>query len=92
MEQTQALLKIVGRVQGVFFRDYAVTKASELGLTGYVRNAPDGTVEVLAQGSKEKIQELINWCYEGSPSAKVEDVVVDWQKVEESLEGFHVVY
>lgn len=70
-------IKVLGKVQGVFYRRCTQDKARKLGLTGYVANLEDGSVEVLAQGGDAKVTELIEWCREGSPSAAVEQVLVD---------------
>ena len=86
-----AKLKIFGRVQGVFFRDFTEEKAIELKLTGWVKNMPDGTVEVLIEGKDELIEQMIIWCYEGSPNANVDDVKVEWAEPE-GCEGFEVRY
>ncbi|MDX1628952.1 MAG: acylphosphatase [Fulvivirga sp.] len=65
---------ISGKVQGVFYRDSTRRKARELGITGWVRNEPDGTVYMEAEGEKEQLDELIDWCKEGPPRARVENV------------------
>ncbi|PHU06486.1 Acylphosphatase [Capsicum chinense] len=62
---------IKGRVQGVFYRDWTVENAKELGLKGWVRNRRDGTVEALFSGSPEKVQEMEQRCRRGPPSAIV---------------------
>ncbi len=69
---------IYGYVQGVFFRACARDKALELGLTGYVRNLPDGSVELEAEGDEGSLRELISWCHQGPPEARVERVEVSW--------------
>ncbi len=53
---------VSGRVQGVFFRDTCQRVASELGVRGWVRNRPDGTVEVAAGGSRDAVDSLLDWC------------------------------
>ena len=63
-----------GKVQGVFFRKNTRRKAVELGLTGFVRNLDDGTVEVIAQGDEEKVNELVEFIKKGPGSAKVINV------------------
>ena len=68
---------IKGKVQGVFFRVSAKEKADELGITGEVRNLPDGRVEVVACGDEARVQQLIAWCHKGPPRAKVEKVMVN---------------
>ncbi len=67
-------LRISGRVQGVYFRYYAVRKARELGLTGWVRNRRDGTVEAMVQGAPEAVDAMIAWAKRGPPSAMVSAV------------------
>lgn len=71
-------LIIKGKVQGVFYRHSTREKARALGLNGWVRNRPDGTVEAEASGSKERLESLIDWCKTGPPAARVESVQVDW--------------
>lgn len=66
--------RVTGRVQGVFFRDSTRHEAQRLGLTGYARNLPDGSVEVLACGSDAKVRQLCDWLREGPPMAEVEQV------------------
>lgn len=68
---------VSGRVQGVFYRKYTALKATELGVTGFVRNLPDGRVEILAEGTKEQIGALEAWCHRGSPKAQVTAVDVE---------------
>ena len=75
----QVYLIISGKVQGVFYRVSCQEIAQGLGLTGWVKNLPTGQVEILAQGEKEKIEKLIEWCNKGPPGAKVSEVKVEWQ-------------
>ncbi len=75
----QAHLVIVGKVQGVFYRASCQEVAQELGLTGWVKNLSNGNVEVLAQGEKEKIEKLIEWCRKGTSGARVDNVEIEWQ-------------
>ena len=65
-----------GRVQGVFFRDSARREAARLGVAGWVRNCPDGTVQAHVEGSPEAVAELVRWCREGPRHADVDDVRV----------------
>ena len=67
---------VSGRVQGVFYRASTRLKAIEVGCTGYVRNLTDGRVEVLAVGASSAVQSLIDWLWQGPPSARVADVQV----------------
>lgn len=86
-----AKLKIFGKVQGVFFRDFTEEQANKLGVKGWVKNMPDGTVEALIEGKDELLEQMIIWCYEGSPNAIVKDVKVEWVKPEGCV-GFEIKY
>jgi len=68
------LAKIHGRVQGVGFRYMTILKACEIGVTGYVRNLDDGSVEVHAEGDEKKLHSLIDWLRTGPPGAIVQNV------------------
>ncbi len=68
-------LKITGKVQGVFFRESTRQKASELGLTGWVRNEPDRTVTVRATGPAGALAQLESWCATGPKMAEVKEVM-----------------
>lgn len=67
---------VTGKVQGVFFRKYTCHKAIELGLNGWVKNLPDGSVEITATGDENAIRDLILWCHKGPERAKVTQVMV----------------
>ncbi len=69
-------LTIKGRVQGVAFRKYTKRQADKIGLKGFVKNQPDGSVYVEAEGSEEALDQFLLWCYEGSPLARVDHVEV----------------
>ncbi|HEY0434079.1 MAG TPA: acylphosphatase [Chitinophagaceae bacterium] len=64
-------IRVEGRVQGVFFRQSTVERAQQLGLDGTVRNCEDGSVEIIATGHHDAIEELIRWCWHGPPKSKV---------------------
>ncbi len=81
---------ISGFVQGVGFRRFVRSKAEMLGLTGWVRNLPDRRVEVIAQGAKEKIEQLIKECKKGSFLSEVEDLDVQWEEIEEKFDTFDI--
>ena len=86
-------LKIYGQVQGINFRYYVRQKARELGLSGYVKNLLDGTVEVVAEGEKESLKKLLDWCKIGPRHAEVEKVEERWQNINESgFEEFRIEY
>ena len=71
MTVTRTRLYISGRVQGVNFRYFTRQEALRLGLAGWVRNLPDGRVEVVAEGEEEQVERLIGWCRGGPPLAVV---------------------
>jgi acylphosphatase len=71
MDDIRVRLNIQGRVQGVWFRDSTRRQAVRLGVTGWVKNKADGSVEVLAEGPEEKVADLIQWCHHGPPYARV---------------------
>jgi len=73
-------LKIYGQVQGVFFRANTQEEAQRLGLAGWVKNKVDGSVLIEAQGEKEKLEQLIDWCQKGSPNSQVEKIEIQWRK------------
>ena len=79
-----------GRVQGVGFRYYVVEKALALGLRGYARNARDGSVEVLAQGTRPALERLVSLLWKGPSAARVSEVNTTWGQPTEHLSGFHV--
>ena len=68
---------VIGRVQGVFFRESTRQRAEALGVTGYARNLPDGRVEVLACGKSEAVEALCRWLWQGSPASHVMDVAIE---------------
>jgi acylphosphatase len=67
-------IKVEGQVQGVFFRQSTQEKARELGIKGSVKNCDDDSVEIIATGTKEQLDKLVEWCWEGPPKAKVINV------------------
>ena len=82
-----------GRVQRVFFRDFTSRQAIELGLTGYVRNLPDGqAVEVQAEGERSKLERLIEHLKVGPPKAKVKRVETNWSEYSGGYSGFSIKY
>ncbi len=74
MGMRRASLRIRGKVQGVFFRESTRMEATRLGLTGWVRNREDGSVEAVAEGESAVLEEFIRWCHQGPPTARVTDV------------------
>jgi len=74
MDKTTRHLRIHGRVQGVFFRESMRQKASELAVTGWVRNRFDGSVEAMIQGSPENVENMTEWARTGPAGAHVQRV------------------
>ena len=90
MERSAVHLVIVGRVQGVAFRARAVGEAHRLGLSGWVRNRMDGTVEARAEGPPEAVDAFVAWCRHGPPAASVEEVQVTRVSAHGLDRGFQV--
>ncbi len=88
----QVNLIISGRVQGVFFRAFVKKKAEQLGLSGWVRNNPDGTVEVIANGNLRKLHALVQACQKGPEGAHVDDVKAEYGKAKETFDGFEMMH
>lgn len=86
----QAHLEITGIVQGVNFRFTAREKAKTLGLAGFAKNLPDGSVEILVQGDEAAINSFISWCHHGPPAAKVEKVHLDWENTTTTFPDFAI--
>ena len=83
---------VYGYVQGVFFRAFVVRRANELSLTGYVRNSPGGTVEVVAEGERKQLEELIGYLKVGPPEARVDEVTTNWSEYSGNYPGFSIRY
>lgn len=83
---------ISGRVQGVFFRMETKQAADRFGVSGWVRNLKDGTVEALFEGDQERVDAVIDWCRAGPPHAKVTDVAVTWREYTGEFSGFNIAF
>jgi acylphosphatase len=79
-----------GTVQGVFFRDTTRRTAEELNLTGWVHNLPNGAVEVIAEGSHDDLESLLNFLRVGPPQARVDQVAADWQLATHEFPSFTI--
>jgi acylphosphatase len=91
MIDTQQLHAIVhGRVQGVGFRNATQTRAEGFGLTGWVRNRSDGTVEVLAEGPRTRLQDFLEWLERGPVGAHVTRVEIEWLDRSQDLHDFEI--
>jgi acylphosphatase len=89
---TRAHLQISGRVQGVCYRASCREQAARLGLTGEVRNLPDGDVAAVVEGPRSGVEELIAWCRRGPPGAQVREVQVRWAEPSGEFHGFRVAH
>lgn len=87
--QTRAHVFVSGIVQGVGYRMSTCEVANDLGLSGWVRNLPDGRVEAVFEGSRDVIEKMIDWCHRGNPPAVVKDVAVEYE-VSEGIRGFNI--
>ncbi len=88
---SQGLQIIVkGRVQGVYFRVYTQKQAVKRNLSGFVRNLPDSSVEIVATGDAADLQKLVDWCQKGPILAKVSEVIVSPYHAGEHFEGFEI--
>ncbi len=83
-------VQVSGRVQGVAFRDSTRQKAEELGLAGWVKNLPDGSVEAVFEGPSEAVQEMVEWCESGPSPADVEDLQLEYGDPQGDLSSFEV--
>ena len=89
----RARLTLKGKVQGVFFRDFAKQNANKMGLVGYAKNLKDGGLEIVAQGEEKKLEEFIKLCRRGPIFAKVESIGIKHEDVESGdFEYFDIRY
>ena len=92
MEKGRVHIIISGIVQGVFYRASTCDTALRLGLKGWVRNMPDGKVEAVFEGPKDKIEKALEWCHEGPPGARVTDIDEKWDDYTGEFNSFEVRY
>ncbi|MEM3833146.1 MAG: acylphosphatase [Thermoprotei archaeon] len=88
----RAHVRVYGIVQGVFFRSTTRSVARRLGLKGYVKNLPDGSVEAIFEGDEEAVEEAIEWCRRGPPAAVVERVDVKYEEPKDDYDDFYIEY
>jgi acylphosphatase len=91
-DKVRAHVIIRGRVQGVFFRLETQRAAGRFEVSGWVRNKRDGTVEAVFEGEKARVDEILEWCRQGSPGAVVEHVNLEWEKHTGKYPGFEITY
>ena len=84
-------VRVTGRVQGVGFRAATVRQAHLAGITGWVRNAADGSVEVLIQGNAEQVDRMLSWLHRGPPAARVDEVSHKQNHTERHFDNFQQI-
>ncbi len=89
-EQARLHAIVSGIVQGVNFRYYTRREAQRLLLTGWVRNNPDGTVEVIAEGPRPRLERLLAFLQSGPPAARVTGVTITWQRARGEFSAFEI--
>ncbi len=90
MNKVRAHVIIRGFVQGVAFRYYTWRLARSLGVKGWVRNNPDGTVEAVFEGDEDAVREMLKFCHEGPPSARVDSVDVNYEPYRGEFDDFSI--
>ena len=88
-DPTRAHVYVSGRVQGVYFRANTRDQARQRDVDGWVRNLDDGRVEAVFEGPQSAVDEMVDWCHEGSPAAEVREVSVS-EEEPNGLEGFDI--
>ena len=91
-DQQQLHAIVHGRVQGVSFRYYTLQAAERHAVAGWVRNLPDGTVEVTAEGTRQQLDALLGFLRQGPPGARVTQVDVEWRRFTGQFKDFRVTY
>ena len=86
----RAIIHIFGKVHGVFFRQNTLNKANQLGLKGYVKNLDDGSVEIIAEGSEEQIDELVGFFRSNPGEAEVENLVIRYELYKSEFDKFEI--
>jgi len=92
MTKKRAHLFIEGHVQGVYFRATTKEKALEKGVKGWVKNLPDGRVEAVFEGDREKVNQLIEFCHEGPEHAEVKNIEIQEQQYQDEFQDFEIKY
>jgi acylphosphatase len=88
----RAHVYVSGLVQGVFFRHETRKHALRFGVSGWVRNRPDGRVEAMFEGERESVERMIDFCRRGPAGAEVQDVEVHWEPWKGEFQDFRIAY
>ena len=91
-DQLRARVIVHGLVQGVWFRASTKDEADRLGVTGWVRNRPDGSVEALFEGPKKQVEAIVGWCHRGPAGAEVNSVDIAWEPFTYEFGHFEIRY
>ncbi len=91
-ELVRANVVISGKVQGVFFRMETLEEARKTGVSGWVKNKQDGTVEAVFEGEKALVDSVIQWCRQGPPVSRVDNVDIEWEPYTGKFTGFSIRY
>jgi acylphosphatase len=91
-EHLRAHVIVHGLVQGVWFRASTKDEADRLGVTGWVRNLPDRSVEAVFEGETKKVEEIVGWCHRGPAGAQVSSVDVSWEPFQQEFGHFDIRY
>ncbi|MGS0679845.1 acylphosphatase [Shewanella sp. 125m-7] len=87
----RVMIKVKGKVQGVSYRQNTLMQANALGVTGYVSNLSDGSVQILAQGGYLAVDKLISWCHIGAPMSQVSEVIVEEDEADDIYLDFSIM-
>jgi acylphosphatase len=90
--KSRVQILISGQVQGVFFRSNTQEEAKKIGITGFVRNLPDGRVEAVFEGEEKEIKKMINWIKKGPETARVENIEINRQIFKGEFKDFEIKY
>ncbi len=91
MGQKRIHLVVRGRVQGVYFRASAQREARQLGLTGWVKDRSDGSVEMVVEGEEDQVKDLLSWAQHGPTTARVDRVETKWRSYTGEFSDFRIV-
>jgi acylphosphatase len=90
--EARAHVIISGRVQGVCFRMETQRAAKRTGVSGWVKNRFDGTVEAVFEGDRKHVDQIIEWCRKGPPLSVVSNLEIDWESFTGEFKGFDITY
>ncbi len=91
-KQVRAHVVIFGKVQGVFFRMETKSAAQRFGVSGWVRNKRDGSVEAVFEGNQKNVELILDWCKKGAPLSRVQEVDIKQEDYKGEFNGFKITY